>query len=39
MNAITLTHTGNEPRVDSRQLAKQLGTKATKAAIVMSWSA
>lgn len=27
MNAITLTHTGNEPRVDSRQLAKQLGTK------------
>ena len=27
MNAITLTHTGNEPRVDSRQIAKQLGTK------------
>ena len=27
MNAITLTHTGSEPRVDSRQLAKQLGTK------------
>ena len=26
MNAITLTHTENEPRVDSRQLAKQLGT-------------
>lgn len=26
MNAITLTHTRNEPRVDSRQLAKQLGT-------------
>lgn len=27
MNAITLTHTENEPRVDSRQLANQLGTK------------
>lgn len=27
MNAITLTHTENESRVDSRQLAKQLGTK------------
>nr|WP_314565766.1 Rha family transcriptional regulator [uncultured Pseudomonas sp.] len=26
MNVITLTHTRNEPRVDSRQLAKQLGT-------------
>ena len=27
MNAITLTHTENEPRVDSRQLANQLGAK------------
>jgi phage regulator Rha-like protein len=27
MNAITLTRTENEPRVDSRQLANQLGTK------------
>lgn len=27
MNAITLIHTGNEPRVDSRKLAKQLEAK------------